>query len=119
MCTYLPCEAGGKYAVVVSAIQLVQMAMLHDYWSQGTFYKMVLFTIGGKEAKPQYPWVGVQYVCGCKMSTLYLYLCPSIEIWGLDGIWMLALACILNQPYFLCPSISHRTWLGDMSEGEG
>ena len=38
MCTYLPCEAGGKYAVVVSASQttlLVQMAMLHDCWSQG------------------------------------------------------------------------------------
>ena len=45
----------------------------------------VLHTIGGKEAKPQYPQVGVQYVHGYKMSTLYPY--PSIPMSFPTWVW--------------------------------
>ena len=39
---------------------------------------LVLHTVRGKEAKPQYPQVGVWYVCRYKMSTLYPY--PSTPL---------------------------------------
>src|SRR5882724_10551257 len=46
----------------------------HTMWVR----MQILYTVGGKEAKPLYPDLGVQYVHGYKMSTPYLY--PSIPL---------------------------------------